>query len=75
MSKDAQDKLSDAMESGPIERIEIEFLPNAFRWKLWAGGRMTYSATGKAVASELAAMIEATDTIARTVLGVSADVR
>ena len=85
-----QTTLQDALEAGPIERIEIEIVPprrpitgsaraaaagkrspGQFRWKLWSGGRLVFVATGLAVAAEIAAMIESTDVIVKTTLGIN----
>ncbi len=85
-----QTTLQDALEGGPIERIEIEIVPprrpvigktgaaaagqmprGQFRWKLWSGGRLVFVATGLAAAAEIAAMIESTDVIVKTTLGIN----
>lgn len=74
MNQKAQTTLREALESGPVERIEIELMPNKqFRWKLWSSGRMTYCANGKGVASEIDAMMKSTSMIARTMMGVPVD--
>lgn len=71
MSHNAAKLLRDALEAGPIERIEIELMPNSqFRWKLWCGGGLAYCAAGIATASEIDSMIQATDIITRKTLGV-----
>lgn len=85
-----QTTLQDALEGGPIERIEIEIVPprrpsigkagaaaagqrprGQFRWKLWSGGRLVFVATGLAVAAEIGAMIESTNVIVKTTLGIN----
>lgn len=42
-----------------------------FRWKLWSGGRLVFVATGSALSPEIAAMIESTDVIVKTTLGIN----
>jgi hypothetical protein len=74
MRTQSQKTLRQALEAGPVERIEIELMPNAqFRWKLWSDGRMKYCANGHGVASEINAMIQSTDLITRTMMGVEID--
>lgn len=66
MSNEPRKTLQQALDAGPIERIEIELLPNKqFRWKLWSDGRMTYCASGQGVDSEITAMIKSTELITR----------
>jgi hypothetical protein len=79
-AKQPHTTLSEALESGPIERIEIELVPRLatsspgqFRWKLWSGGRLVFVATGAATPAEIAAMIQSTSMITQTTLGVEAN--
>ncbi len=85
-----QTTLQDALEAGPIERIEIEIVPprrpttgkpaatagrkrprGQFRWKLWSAGRLVFVATGSAVPMEIDAMMQSTDLIVKTTLGIN----
>jgi hypothetical protein len=73
-----------ALDGGPIERIEIEILPprrrresgtqtsrGQFRWKLWSGGRLVFVTTGVALPIEIEAMIHTTNVIVKTTLGIN----
>lgn len=66
--------LAEALEAGPIERIEIDLMPNKqFRWKLWCEGKMIYCAAGKGTKKEIVSMIESTKLITHVMMGVPVD--
>jgi hypothetical protein len=77
--------LKEVLDNASIERIEIEIVParqrrgtiaaqssrGHFRWKLWSGGRLALVLSGSAIPTEIDAMIEASQVIVKTTLGIN----
>lgn len=68
----AQAKLMEALKDGPPEKIEIDLLrkANVFRMKLWRNGRLVYCAPGNAVGTEIDALTDSVNALAKASLGV-----